>query len=126
MVDQYTELFVTGLDGTHLVVKFLAEDFPQTTVYSLKFQVEIKTKVCMKEQFLIFEGKKLDELKGGIVMSFEDYGILPGATVVMNNRLLGGEFEPVDFVNINKKKKFKKTKLDVVPITHPKNWLEGG
>ena len=93
---------------------FLKEDFPQTTVYSLKFQVEFKTKVNMKEQLLTFEGRKLDEMKDCSVMSFEDYGILPGATVVMNNRLIGGEFEPIDFVNINKKKKLKKTKLVVV------------
>ena len=111
MVDQYTEIFITGLDGTSLVVRFLKEDFPQTTVYSLRFQVEFKTKVSMKEQLLTFEGRKLDEMMDCSVMSFEDYGILPGATVVMNNRLIGGELEPIDSVDINKKKKFKKTEL---------------
>ena len=37
-------------------------------------------------------------------MTFEDYGIMNGANIVMDQRLMGGELDAFDFTNVHKKK----------------------
>ena len=110
-MEQYFEIFVTDLEGKQNVIRFLHEQFLDTTIYSLKFQIELKTQVVIQEQSLSFGGRKLDFKRGDKIMTFEDYGIMNGANITMNQRLMGGDFDAFDFTNIHKKKKFKSLKL---------------
>ncbi|KAI6658027.1 hypothetical protein LOD99_15741 [Oopsacas minuta] len=111
MVEQFSEIFFTDYEGKQRVIRFLKDEFIDTSIYSLKFQIELMTDVLIQEQHLTLDGRKLDAKKGDRIMTFEDYGIMQGASIVLHQRLLGGEIEPFDFVNINKKKKFKPMKL---------------
>ena len=110
-MEQYFEIFVTDLEGKQNVIRFLQEQFLDTTIYSLKFQIELKTQVVIQEQSLSFGGRKLDYKRGDKIMTFEDYGITNGASIVMTTQLMGGDFDAFDFTNIHKKKKFKSLKL---------------
>lgn len=117
VIEQYSEIFLTDLEGKQSVVRFLKEQFRDTTIYSLKFQIELKTQVIIQEQSLSFEGRKLDFKRGDKVMTFEDYGIMNGANIIMDQRLMGGKLDAFDFTNVHKKKKFKENKLVLSTIT---------
>ena len=110
-MEQYFEIFITDLEGKQNVIRFLQEQFLDTTIYSLKFQIEHKTRVVIQKQSLSFGGRKLDFKRGDKIMTFEDYGIMNGANIIMDQRLMGGKFDEFDFTDIHKKGKFKKKKL---------------
>ena len=110
-MEQYFEIFITDLEGKQNVIRFLQEQFLDTTIYSLKFQIEQKTQVVIRKQSLSFGGRKLDFKRDDKIMTFEDYGIMNGANIIMDQRLMGGKFGAFNFTKIHKKVNFKEETL---------------
>ena len=101
-------VYLTDMSNKHYSFQFPNATFRQTTISDFKHAIEQKTGV--ESQRLLYGNKELQTKSHGIEMTFGDYGITGGSTIIIVIRLSGGggsNFVPLSFTDITSGDKFK-------------------
>ena len=113
-------LHVYGFNGKTWTLFFPAETFKQTTISEFKYQLELKMGIKTENPCFMYASKQLETRRNDIEMTFKDYNISEGSTIIQVLRLSGGggsNFVPLSFTDITSGDKFKPIEfVDSAPL----------
>ncbi|KAI6660680.1 Polyubiquitin-like [Oopsacas minuta] len=83
-------IYISGMEGKSKVLHIETQKIQTFKIKELKVKVKTVTGIDVEKQRLLYGSKDLEESHNGQVMTFEDYGIHAGASIVLVVRLPGG------------------------------------
>ena len=109
MASGVSYVYLTGMSGRTYSLLFPNATFKQTKISDFKYAIEQKTGVEVESQRLLYGSRELETKLEGIEMTFEDYKINKGSSIIIVVRLTGGcsSFVPLSFTDISSGDKFK-------------------
>ncbi|KAI6655649.1 hypothetical protein LOD99_11374 [Oopsacas minuta] len=80
-------IYISGLEGKSKTIHIEKRKLQNLKISELKVKVKVATGIDVDKQRLLYGSKDLENSRDGEVMTFEDYGIGGGASIVMVVRL---------------------------------------
>ena len=112
MATGMSTIFIQWLEGKTKTCYFPTGTFNKTTISELKLAIQNRTGFEPDMQRLIFGSKQLETIKNGREMTFRDYDISDGSSIILVVRLPGGGgFIPLQFADVSSEDSFKDIKL---------------
>ena len=104
MATGLSNIFISALEGKTITCSFPTGTINKTTISELKLAIQNRTGFEPDEQRLIFGSKDLETLENGREMTFGDYGLSDGSSIMLVVRLPGGGgpgFIPLRFADVS-------------------------
>ena len=114
MATGLSNIFITGLEGETISCQFPSGTFNENTISELKLVIQDKTGVKLDNHRLLFGGRQLETIKNDRELTFRDYNISDGSTIILVVRFVGGGrpgFLPLRFADITSEDSFREVKL---------------
>ena len=114
MATGLSNIFITGLEGETISCQFPSGTFNENTISELKLVIQDKTGVKLDNHRLLFGGRQLETIKNDRELTFRDYNVSDGSTIILVVRFVGGGrpgFLPLRFADITSEDSFREVKL---------------